>query len=118
MPQNHILCISFDKTVSDTRCAALQEAGYKVVGSTDVEQAFTCLDETKFDLVIIGHRFSKNDKRALISEARQRWHTPVLLLCGASAEADLDADARVFAIEGIEGIMAAVNKLVPRIVAA
>ncbi len=118
MPRQRILCVSFDKTVSDSRAFALCEAGYDVTATTNVEDAFMQLDNIKFDLVIIGHRFEKTDKQVLISQARQRWHTPVLLVCGASAETDLHADARVFGIQGIAGVMEAVAKLLPKAVAA
>lgn len=118
MPRKRILCISFDKNVSDSRAFALREAGHDVTATTNVEEAFTQLDSIKFDLVIIGHRFEKNDKQVLISEARQRWHTPVLLVCGATAESDLEVDARVFGIQGIDGLMDAVAKLLPKAAAA
>jgi len=118
MKQRTIICVSFDKTVSDSRCFALREAGYDVVATTSVEEAFEHLDSIMFDLMIVGHRFGKDDKKALISEARQRWHTPVLLICGASPESDLDADARVFAIEDVDGLLKAVLQLLPVTAAA
>ena len=113
MKQRTILCVSFDKTASDSRCFALREAGYDVAATSSVEEAFGRLDSIKFDLMIVGHRFGKDDKKALISEARQRWHTPVLLICGASPESDLEADARVFAIEDVEGLLKTVSRLLP-----
>ncbi len=111
MPRGRILCVSFDKTVSENREFALREQGHEIVATTDIDQALEYLDSLKFDLVIIGHRFEKSDKHALIAEVRQRYHTPVLLVCGASADADIEADIRVFAIEGIDGIIGGVNKV-------
>lgn len=118
MPRGRILCVSFDKTVSESREFALQEQGHEVVTTTDIDQAMEYLDSLKFDLVIIGHRFDKSDKRALINEVHQRYHTPVLLVCGASADEDLDADVRVFAIEGIDGLVDAADKILRGEVAA
>lgn len=111
MPRGRILCVSFDKTVSESREFALQEQGHEIVATTDVDQAIEYLDSLKFDLVIIGHRFEKSDKQALIAEIHQRYHTPVLLVCGASADEDLEADVRVFAIQGIDGLTEAVSKV-------
>jgi DNA-binding response OmpR family regulator len=118
MPRGRILCVSFDKTVSESRCFALREAGYDVVATTNIQEAFNQLDQIKFDLVIVGHRFEKLDKQTLISEARQRWHTPVVLMCGASPDSELEADARVFAIQGTDGLLEAVAKLMRGAVAA
>ena len=111
MPRGRILCVSFDKTVSENREFALREQGHEVIPTTDIDQAIEYLDTLKFDLVIIGHRFDKTDKKALITEVRQRYHTPVLLVCGASADDDLEVDIRVFAIEGTDGLVDAVSKV-------
>jgi len=118
MKRRTILCVSFDKIVCDSRCFALREAGYDVVATTSMEEAFEGLDNIKFDLLIVGHRFGKDDKKALISQAKQRWRTPVVLMCGASPESDLEVDARVFAIEDMEGLLRAVSKLLPVTTAA
>lgn len=111
MPRGRILCVSFDKTVSESREFALQEQGHEVITTTDIDQALEYLDSLKFDLIIIGHRFEKTDKQALITEVHQRYHTPVLLVCGASADEDLEANVRVFAIQGLEGLIDAVNQV-------
>ena len=117
--RRRILCVSFDKTVCQDRLEALQQAGYEATGALTIDEAFRLLDaEKKFDLVIIGHRFSRFDKQALISEARERWHTPVLLVCGASAETELAADARVYALQGLEALVNAAAKLAPAAAAA
>ncbi len=113
MVQRSILCVSFDENVSRERAEALRRAGYEVVPTVNIERAFRLLDERKFDLVIVGHRFLKNDKQALISDARDTWHTPVLLVCGTSADADLAADVRVYALEGISAVVAAVSHMLP-----
>lgn len=111
MPRGRILCVSFDKTVSESREFALQEQGHEVIATTEIDQALEYLDSLKFDLIIIGHRFEKSDKQALIAEIHQRYHTPVLLVCSASADEDVNADVRVFAIQGLEGLVDAVNKV-------
>ena len=109
-----LLCVSFDNNVLRDRCEALREAGYEVTGTTDIEEAFRHLDAEKFDLVIVGHRFPTFDKQALISVARQNWRTPVLLVCGASPEKELDADARVYALQGLEALVTAVQRMAPQ----
>ncbi len=113
MPERKVLSVSFDKTVSDSRCAILRQGGYAVTAITSAEEALQLLATEQFDLVVIGHRFPKTNKQELAAQARQQWHTPVLLVCGASAETDILADARVYALEGAEGLLAAVRTLLP-----
>ncbi len=116
--QQRILCLSFDKTVSDSRHALLEGAGYTVTGITAPEVAVELLAKEKFDLLIIGHRFAKSDKQQLALQARERSKIPVLLVCGASADEDVPADARVYAIEGSEGLLAAAKRLLSAHVSA
>jgi len=107
-----ILCLSFDEIVSASRRSTLEQAGYVVIATTKVADALEMLASVAFDLIIIGHRFSTADKQKLAAEAREKG-IPVLLICGASADAEVSAEVRVYALEGIEGMMAAVAKLLP-----
>jgi len=112
-----ILCLSFDEIVSASRRSALEQAGYVVIATTKVADALEMLASVAFDLIIIGHRFSTADKHRLAAEGREKG-IPVLLICGASADAEVSAEVRVYALEGIEGMMAAVAKLLPTTSAA
>jgi len=113
MPERKVLCVSFDKTVSDSRCSVLRQGGYAVTAITSTEEALQLLGREKFDLVVIGHRFPKGKKLELAGQAGERWKTRVLLVCGASAETEIPADLRVYALEGAEGLRAAARKLLP-----
>ncbi len=113
MPEPKLLCVSFDKTVSDSRCSILKQGGYAVTAITSIDEALQLLGREKFDLVVIGHRFPRDNKLKLAVQAREQWKTSVLLVCGASAETEIPADARVYALEGAEGLLAAVRKLLP-----
>jgi DNA-binding NtrC family response regulator len=109
-----ILCLSFDEPVSASRRSALEEAGYTVIATTQAADALELLSSVAFDLMIVGHRFSAADKHKMAAEARERG-IPVLLICGASADAEVPADVRVYALEGIGGMVTAVAKLLPPI---
>jgi len=113
MPEPKLLCVSFDKTVSDSRRSVLREGGYALTTITSVDEALQLLGREQFDLVVIGHRFPRDNKLKLAVQARERWKTLVLLVCGATAETEIPADARVYALEGAEGLLAAVRKLLP-----
>lgn len=108
-----ILCVSYDETVSASRRAALEEAGYTVVATTKTADALQMLASVGFDLMIVGHRFSMADKYKLAAEARENG-TPVVLVCGAAADVDIPADARVYALEGTAGLVEAVAKTLPK----
>jgi DNA-binding NtrC family response regulator len=110
MAERKILCVSFDRLVSDSRYAALKEAGYSVTATIKIEEAMDLLGAEKFGSVVLGHRFSKASKQAVAALAQQA-KIPVVLVCGAGADVEIPADARVYALQGPEGIVSAVNKL-------
>jgi len=111
MREQRVLCVSFDLAVSDIRCAALRGAGYAVTATTNLKKALDLLCRERFDLVIVGHRFATADKYVLAVEAQEKTNTPVLLVCGASADRDVPATGRVYALEGTAGLLTAVAAL-------
>ena len=111
MRRQKVLCVSFDMAVSDIRRAALNEAGYAVTTTTEVKEALNFLSREKFDLVIVGHRFATADKYVLTVEAEEKANTAVLLVCGFSAEKDIPATGRVYALEGTAGLLTAAAAL-------
>jgi hypothetical protein len=46
-------------------------------------------------------------------EAKEKSNNPVLLVCGSSADSEIPASRRVFALEGTSGLLAAVSALLP-----
>jgi len=112
-----VLCVSFDLAVSDLRCAALKKAGYSVTATINAREAVDLLSREQFDLVIVGHRFATADKYLLTVEAEEKANIPVLLVCGASADRDIPATGRVYALEGTAGLLAAAAALLSGIVA-
>lgn len=108
--KNKLLCVSFDKTVSEVRQEALRRAGYGVTSLTKIDEAIDLLAKEKLDLVVIGHRFPREQRLALAKAAKD-CSTLVVLVIGASAESDIPADFRVYALDGTEGILKAVRSL-------
>jgi len=109
-----VLCVSFDLAVSDIRCAALRSAGYAVTATINVAKALDFLSRERFDLVIVGHRFATADKYVITVEAEEKENIPVLLVCGVSAENDIPAAGRVYALEGMAGLLTAAEALLSR----
>jgi len=85
MNHQKVLCVSFDRAVSDIRCAALKEAGYAVTATINVNEARDLLSREKFDLVIVGHRFATADKYLLTVEAEEKANIPVFRFCLCAA---------------------------------
>lgn len=105
MTKDRVLCVSFDRTVSDMRSDALRKAGFTVTTTTKISEAMELLlSGEKFDLVIIGHRFSREEKRGLARMAREDCSTPVLL-AQVSIDSDIPADSRVYALDGTAGLL-------------
>ena len=114
MPKRRILCVSFDRMVSENRCGALKEAGYDVTATSDVKVALELLSPGSFDAVIVGHRFSPEEKYLLAVEAEEKSNTRVILVCGsATRDSEIPATARVYALEGSEGLLSALSALLP-----
>ena len=109
-----VLCVSFDGAASDARCTALRQAGYTVTPAMKISEAMELLNRERFDLVVVGHRFSTEEKRSLASTAKEDCNTPVLLVHGPSPQKDVPADARVYALEGTEGILKAAELLLAK----
>jgi len=114
MPKRRILCVSFDKMVSENRRDALKEAGYDVTATSDVKVALELLSPGSFDAVIVGHRFSPEEKYLLAVEAEEKSNTRVILVCGsATRDSEIPATSRVYALEGSEGLLSALSALLP-----
>jgi hypothetical protein len=72
MPNRSILCISFDGVVSESRRRSLKDAGYEVTATISVSEGMDLLDRKKFDAVILGHRFSTEEKHLVALQPRKR----------------------------------------------
>jgi DNA-binding response OmpR family regulator len=113
MPARKILCVSFDRMVSDNRRILLKEAGYDVTATTNVTEALDLLNRERFDVVIVGHRFLEEEKYVLAVEAVEQSNARVLLVCGADADSQIPATSRVYALEGGAGLLSALSALFP-----
>ena len=113
MLKPRVLCISFDKAASDNRRNNLQQAGYEVTARTTINEGLDLLTREKFDAVIVGHRFSVEEKYLLAVEAKEKANTPVVLVCGAARDSEIPASSRVYALEGNPGLLSALSRLCP-----
>ncbi len=112
-----VLCVSFDDAVSHARLEMLGHLGCEVFATVHPEEAIRLLASQRFDLAIVGHRFPKTERHHMVETARRKG-AHVILVCGASLDADVPADARVFALEGTAGLEAAARRFLPVTTAA
>ena len=112
-----ILYAENDKNTLASQSQSLQRAGYavtEVIGRAATEQA---LKQGKFDLVILGHSLSKDDRHHLPYKARKsNENMPILVLhaSGHHHEVDMAIDSR----EGAEAVLRAISSLLTRKAAA
>jgi len=118
MRNRSILCVSFDGVVSESRWRSLREAGYDVTATISIDEGVELLNRDTFDAVIVGHRFSSEEKRILVVQAKETANTPVVLVCGATSESGIPATSRVYALEGNAGLLSALSRLFPARAAA
>ena len=118
MPLSRVLCLSYDQPISEERRQALKKAGFDVVATTVVEQAFAVARNQKCHALVIGHHFTDEQTNALIADARSRWHCPVIVITGVGAPSDARADVSVPILSGVMGLVRTVVQIVPRIEAA
>jgi DNA-binding NtrC family response regulator len=111
MAQQRILCVAYGQAVKERRCQELMAAGYSVVGTTTVKHAAPLLVSNEFDLVIVGVQFTDEEKEKLVSLARDKYHIPVLLVCGGEMDEGIVAADRVFAAQGEEVLLKAAARL-------
>jgi DNA-binding NtrC family response regulator len=112
-----VLCVSFDDAVSRARVETLTQAGCEVTATLHPEEAIRLLSFEKFDVAVIGHRFPKTERHHLAETARRK-KVAVVLVCGASADGDIPATRRVYALEGMRGLEEVVRGLQPQTSAA
>ena len=75
----HILSVSADKSLLESREMLLRECGYQVTSALDTSEAIKHCT-AKFDLLIVGHSMPHEEKQALVKAFRARNSAPVLAL--------------------------------------
>ncbi len=111
MAQVKILCVAFDKTLKERLCTLLTRVGYEIVGTTRTKHAMQVLTGNEFDLIILGHRFPKKERRELSALARHKYEIKVLLMCDGSSDDEVPADDVVYALHGTDALLNAVDGL-------
>jgi DNA-binding response OmpR family regulator len=76
----HILSVSYDEALLNSRQMVLESRGYRVTSAWGFQLAFHACKSGKYDLFILGHSIPATDKEALIQEFRAHCPAPVIAL--------------------------------------
>jgi DNA-binding NtrC family response regulator len=116
-PKSAILYVEDDEKTLASQAAVLQKAGHavtQVVGRAAAEQA---LKQGAFELVILGHTLSKDDRHHLPYKARKANEDTRILVLHASGKhpaVDMAIDSR----QGADIVLNAVSTLLAKKLAA
>ncbi len=118
MSMAKIVCLSYDKGILEDRRVALKRAGFEVIATTLAEQARAAVRRERADVIVIGHHFVDVETDPLIDDARKIWGASVVVVTGIGATPDLRADVSVSILQGLDGLVKAVETAVSRMIAA
>jgi CheY-like chemotaxis protein len=79
-PSEHILCVSYNRSLLFTRTLLLEGQGYRVTPAVGSDECMAKCHESKFDLLILGHSIPDEDQQEMMKEFRRHSPSPVLSL--------------------------------------
>ena len=105
----HILSVSYDEALLNSRQLILESQGYRVTSALGFQLALHACKSAKYDLFVLGHSIPATDKEALIQEFRANCPAPVIALTrinepkvrGADYQSETDPKLLVALIERI-----------------
>jgi DNA-binding NtrC family response regulator len=108
-----VLYAENDKNTLSSQTEILQKAGFMVTQAIGRAAAEQQLKQAKFDLLVLGHTLSKDDRHHLPYKARKADENMRILVLHASGKhpaVDIAMDSR----EGPEAILRAVSSLLAK----
>jgi len=96
MMAKRILFLCYDRRVMMQRKLVLEDAGYRVTGTTKDAEALDLLTHEKFDLVIVGDKMPTYKRAELDKKSKKlKPATPVIVFLNHANDPDGAADAVV-----------------------
>jgi len=75
----HILCVSWDRSLAETRELLLKQSGYTVTSALREKESFEKC-RTKADLLLLGHSVPREEKQKILERFRKFNTSPALSL--------------------------------------
>ena len=111
--------ISFAKVLSvglgdlvSARNAALRMAGFEVVAALSLEDVFEQCGSGHFDVAIVGHGFSIQERAEFVRCIRGVFRLPVILIADGQLLASLHADSHIAVDAPTEDLVCAIQQLI------
>jgi DNA-binding response OmpR family regulator len=115
MSQYLILSVGLDPSLMKTRTTLLANAGYSVLPSFTIRDAFQIFTSHDIDMVILCHTIPKEDKIQLIASIRERnKRTPVISLHADGEPKDEPVDRYVHSLDGPEAFLSCVAQVLAK----
>jgi CheY-like chemotaxis protein len=111
MAEFKLLCIASDAILRLQLCSLLISFGYDVAKATHPKHAVALLISENFDLAILDSGFEEKERRELSARIRDKFQTPVLLVGDISYPDGIPADGVVYAQQGANALVNAVERL-------
>ncbi|HEX3092439.1 MAG TPA: hypothetical protein VHW72_07445 [Candidatus Angelobacter sp.] len=106
-----ILSIGLGDLVS-ARNAALRMAGFDVVAAVCLEDVFHQCGPGHFDVAIVGHGFSIQERAEFVSCIHGVFHLPVIVIAKGQFLASLHADLQVDVEASVEELVCAIQRVI------
>jgi hypothetical protein len=87
-------------------------AGFDVVAAISLEDVFQQCGSGHFDVVIVGHGFSIQERAEFVSCIHEVFHLPVILIAKGQFLASLHADSHVDVEASAEDLVCAIQRVI------
>jgi hypothetical protein len=106
-----VLSVGLGDLVS-SRNAALRTAGFDVVAAISIEEVFLHCVPVRFDVAIVGHAFSMQERAQFVRCIQGVFRLPVILIAEGEVQASIPADSLIRVDAPAEDLVCAINRII------
>jgi CheY-like chemotaxis protein len=107
----HILCVSWDRSLAETRELLLKQSGYEVTTALGERESFEKCS-TKADLLLLGHSVPRNEKQKILEHFHKFNSSPALSLLSPGQSKLPDVEYAVEYMDPPE-LLSAIQRIIP-----
>ena len=106
-----VLSVGLGDLVS-ARNAALRTAGFEVVAAISIEDVFQECGPARFDIAIVGHAFSIQERAEFVRCIQRTFRLPVILIAEGEIFASIRADAQIDVDAPPKDLISAIHRVI------
>ena len=106
-----VLSVGLGDLVS-ARNAALRTAGFEVVAAISIEDVFQECGPARFDVAIVGHAFSIQERAEFVRCIQGIFRLPVILIAEGEIFASIRADSQIGVDAPPEDLISAIHRVI------